>query len=327
MEAAMIRICCLMAVCSFVFGALAQTPPKTIDGTTVEHTGERDLTAAEVWLNFAETTPLDVVSARQRTVSNFSTSQFGLFRDANLRIVGSFNSQFMVAGNFNSDFDPTYSDRLMEDYLRRANVQNVSEVQGGERFDSRFGRHRTVRLKVGNSPCVFGYSWYDFSQSQNFNEYIWDTRLTILICDGTTTTADLRQIFVNTKRVDVAANQAALARRPAQASTAPAAAPSAPAAVTPGPTGERYCARGPLVFRDAVCTSGMEMISKEEYERRLVTAQQRQPPAPGATTPAAADDKSGSVEQRLSRLRDMLQRGLITEQEAARRREEILKDL
>jgi hypothetical protein len=71
----------------------------------------------------------------------------------------------------------------------------------------------------------------------------------------------------------------------------------------------------------------MEMISKEEYERRLVAAQQRQPSAPGATSPAAADDKSGSVEQRLSRLRDMLQRGLITEQEAARRREEILKDL
>ncbi len=51
------------------------------------------------------------------------------------------------------------------------------------------------------------------------------------------------------------------------------------------------------------------------------------PPAPAQLAPSAASSAKPSAEERLKRLDDLKQKGLLTEQEYKQKRAEILKDL
>jgi len=368
----------LLILMASTTGNAQTTPPKSVEGVTIEHSGERDVVAAEVRINLAETTPFDVVNARQRLISGHSLSQFGQLRNAGLQLVGSFSSQMMIAGNFLITVDPTYSDQQMRTWIEKhSGIRETSDIQPGEKVESAKGRGRLAQLKVGSASCVYGYALYDFSQAQNFLDNIWDTSLAILMCDPSATTASVAKILKEARLVDRGTNEALLAsRRPAGAPAAAAPA-SQPAAARP-----EYCTNGPLVFTGVACSASMTAITKEEYDRRLVAARGSStlpaptaPPArPSTPVPApagarycaadgldilyatygtcrpgertvtraeydrlevererrktgAASPTGGSVEERLSRLKELVQRGLITEQEAATRRQEILKEL
>ncbi|MBM3503229.1 MAG: SHOCT domain-containing protein [Alphaproteobacteria bacterium] len=413
----------LLILMASTTGNAQTTPPKSVEGVTIEHSGERDVVAAEVRINLAETTPFDVVNARQRLISGHSLSQFGQLRNAGLQLVGSFSSQMMIAGNFLITVDPTYSDQQMRTWIEKhSGIRETSDIQPGEKVESAKGRGRLAQLKVGSASCVYGYALYDFSQAQNFLDNIWDTSLAILMCDPSATTASVAKILKEARLVDRGTNEALLAsRRPAgaPAAAAPASQPAAarPEYCTNGPlvfTGvacsasmtaitkeeydrrlvaargsstppaarPEYCTNGPLVFTGVACSASMTAITKEEYDRRLVAARGSStlpaptaPPArPSTPVPApagarycaadgldilyatygtcrpgertvtraeydrlevererrktgAASPTGGSVEERLSRLKELVQRGLITEQEAATRRQEILKEL
>jgi hypothetical protein len=378
------------------------TAPRTGTSEIVE---ERDLSAAEIWINLAETSHFDVVNAGQRSYASGIKTQSGQFRDSKLRIVGHFTIETKSSGVFDfATFDPTSSDSILESVLRIQGSLEFSRLRDGHGFRSPFSKSRIVKLDSDGKSCLYGYSWHDLSPDRAVGNVRWNAIVTMVSCDPAFSQAVMSAIFDQARPVDETTNRAILARRTLQGPPVPLAvlAPATPSAISPpAAPGERFCIQGAIVLRGPICTPNRFQITKEEYDRRLSASYAgiTLPPPPGAAPPAgpatpanapsttrttsrpppssavqpsgrrycASNDlevlyatagvcrpnersvtlaeferleeerakrmsspggsAGGTVEQRLGRLRDMQQRGLITEQEAAQRRQEILRDL